>query len=173
MRFNIEKLTRIIMPWFFMNPDGSTDDTINSDYVNVHATALDNVNDQLSDYEDQTRENIGYSFQIQSLEDELNDRFDPTIRGIYITTNILSTSTYIFKEDEAIGDSLKTFIHKEDEGISDALKVYVFEEAEAITSGLNYIVHVPTVINDVYNLQIINVIERVNAYSITYEIVTF
>jgi len=173
MRFNLNKLARIIMPWFFMNPDGSTDDTINSDYVNVHVTALNPVNEDLKTYQDEVIENIGYSFQVTSLENELNDRFDPVLRQIYISTNISSTTNYVFSKDEVIGSSLKKFVHSESEAITEPLKMYIFSEDENITSGTNYIVHVPTLINDVYNLLIINTIERVNAFTITYEIQTF
>lgn len=83
---------------------------------------------------------LEHTGQVCSLRGSLNDKFDPSLRRIYIGDGQLNETTYVHTEAEY--QELHTNTEAEDNDDT----MYVYTEAETADTGLDFIVYVPAVI---------------------------
>lgn len=93
MRYNINKLSRFIFPWFWQN-------NVNLEFIDLIMGVLSVVNQNTSILEADTRELVGYSIQRLSLETSLNNRFDTDLKRIEIFNGEVGGSEFVFNVSE-------------------------------------------------------------------------
>lgn len=109
-------------------------------------------------------ENTG---QVCSLRGSLNDRFDPSLRRIYIGDGQQNPTTYVHTEAE------EQLLFTNTEGEDDDETIYVYTEAETADTGLDFIVYVPTAIATAERYALIAHIEFYKAGGKRYAIIQF
>lgn len=100
--------------------------------------ALNYVKEQLLKLRSDLFCSIALTGQVYALEKMLNDKYDKTLRRIYITNGTFREQVYIFQHKE----NSPIFIHKQDEDIK---YLYNFDEIGSVSG--DFIVNVPTSIS--------------------------
>jgi len=85
---------------------------------------------------------VGHNGQVFSLENVLNDVFDPISRGIYITDGVFADAVYIFVDIEEKPVYIATVGELPVTGY-DAPQ-FLFTDMETGSMGFQFIIHVPT-----------------------------
>lgn len=130
-KYDIEKHSRRIFPWFWQNPT-------NMALVDLVAGVFSNVNDSLETKETDTRQRVGYSIQRLSLETSLNERFDPILQRIVVTNSLSAGGAYVYNEAETVTTDLEFFVLNESESLPVGFdEAYVYNESEASGSAIS------------------------------------
>lgn len=74
--------------------------------------------------------------QVYSLEKALNDRFDYSLRRIYITKGIHYPMSYIFTQDESLDEYIGTG--------SEDNNMYIYTRSESGGNSVSFIINVPS-----------------------------
>lgn len=96
---------------------------------------------------------IEHTGQICYLRKSLNDKFDVSLRRIYIGDGQLNETLYIFTEAEPVN------VWMDNESEPETL--WMYNEAETADTGLDFIVYVPV---EVYNTHIHGLRAHINYY---------
>lgn len=128
-KYDLNKHNRRIFPWFWQTIE-------NMSFVDVLMSVFDNVNDSYETSEADYRQKVGYSIQRLSLEESLNDKFDPNQRRIVVINSLSTGGDFVFNESETITTDLEKFVFNEAESLGSAEEVYFFNNGESQGSAI-------------------------------------
>ena len=164
MRYNINKLSRDLFPWFWQNKT-------NLEFIDLLMSVFSNVNSDTEEFESDTRQRVKYSIQRLSLEISLNDKFDNSQRRIKIQNGTLGGTEFVFNraENPLPEDIIYIFNRAESTPPSEDTP-YVYNIGEVATGATtNFTVFVPSSLTS-QEPQIRTWIELVLMFGIQYEI---
>lgn len=118
-----------------------------TDWMGANLAPLQSLNETFADWADGIRYNVSFTGQVIYLEHALNDRYDSTLRRIYIEdpsgTQVLTTTLYNQIEQQA-----QTIMWNK----AEAQPSPIFRNlAEVFTTGDDFIVKIPSAINTTIN----------------------
>ncbi|MFR9589067.1 MAG: hypothetical protein SNF86_06645 [Rikenellaceae bacterium] len=160
MEINLEKMHRRNMPEFW-----ATD--TNMRLVSILMSGLEATNEAMDDIRANTEGVAGYSVQRLSLENSLNEQFDPAYKRCIVITNQAAANLFSFTDSETPASELEIFTAEDGESIG--VEFYTYEES--ITTGssaVGFIVGIPEGVSDVMVRQWV---DRVNILGVNYEII--
>lgn len=129
-KYNLNKHTRSLFPWFWQN-------LTNLSLLDVIIEGLFTpVNDDYGDAETDYTQKVGYSIQRLSLETSLNGRFDSVLERITVQNGVSATGGFVYNEAELIVTEQEKFIFNEAEIVALEDEEFFFNEGE--TGGTGY-----------------------------------
>lgn len=163
-KYNIEKISRRFFPWFWQTET-------NLSLIDLLMASLTEVNDGTESTEVDIRQKAGYSIQRLSLEQSLNDKFDPIDRRIQVVNGELGGTEYVFNEIETPPSQLIIYVYNEAETPAPEDVAYFFNENETgQVANVGFTVLVPSELA-VFDQQIKSWIDRVAIYGTSYNII--
>lgn len=107
---------------------------------------------------------LGITGQVCKLEKLLNDKYDKSLRRIYITDGIKSKRKYIFNDSEFVPQPIYTE--------AEAKPYFIYQDGEITTTTYHFIVNIPVVVR--YNAdELISILSVFKMPSKKFNIQTF
>lgn len=158
---NVPQLIKDLTPMNLRQP-------IRNDWLYALNVQLVNLYNNFLTQRDEDIYDVNHSGQLLSLQELLNDKFDPVNRLITIDDGVWLDDFYLYNKEEKV----YTYLYNKDEVIDPSLQQYIFnnKESEDRDKFYDFIVNVPNILTS-EEKEIRLYIDRYKAFGFVYKLI--